>query len=94
MARRTTFANPFFVLVLLVSTLFVITALAYAVSGFLLVTPAGAGGAKPDAGSLAVARWLDRRGPLSLGVEVAVMLLAGILAMATDPWFTRKKGAQ
>ncbi len=94
MARKSAFANPFFVLLLLVSTLFVVTALAYAVSGVLLVPPTGAGGAKPGAGSLALAHWLDRRGPRTLGVEIAVMLVSGVLAMATDSWFARKKGTQ
>ena len=43
---------------------------------------------QPGAGSKALAAWLDRNGPRTLGIEFVVMLLAGILAMATDPWFS------
>ena len=45
-----------------------------------------------------LARWFDRHGPMALGVEIVVMLLAGVLAMVTDPWFSprskSKRGAE
>ena len=83
--RREVFANPFFVILLGTSVLFVLTALGYLVSPYVLVPdPARR---QPGAGSRALADWLDRNGPLTLGIEFVVMLLAGILAMATDPWF-------
>ena len=86
MARRSrTFANPFFVLLLVVSTLFVVTALGY------LVSPVVLSRADLAAGSRGLAGWLDRRGPLLLGIEFAVMLAAGVLAMATDHRFDPRR---
>jgi hypothetical protein len=83
--RRESFANPFFVILLGTSTLFVITVLAYLVSPYVLAPNQ----ARPPQtqGSAALAAWLDRKGPQVLGIEFLVMLIAGILAMATDSWF-------
>src|SRR5262245_34943154 len=84
--RREDFGNSFFVILLGTSTLFVLTILGYLVSPYVLApNPARR---QPGAGSLALADWLDRHGPLTLGVELVVMLVAGILAMATDRWFS------
>ena len=84
--RREVFANPFFVILLGTSTLFVLTVLAYLVSPWVLApNPVRQ---RPGAGSMALAAWLDRNGPLALGIEFVVMLLAGTIAMATDPWFS------
>jgi hypothetical protein len=74
------FPNPFYVLLLVASTLFVVTTLGYLV-GPSTQEPSGAGGP---------ARWLDRHGPMALGVEFVVMLVSGLLAMATDRWFPEK----
>jgi hypothetical protein len=83
--RREVFSNPFFVILLGTSTLFVLTALGYLVSPYVLMPdPARR---QPGPASRALADWLDRNGSLTLGIEFLVMLLAGILAMATDPWF-------
>ncbi len=84
--RLEAFSNPFFVLLKAVSVLFVLTVLAYLVSPYV-IEPRG-GRPVGAAGSLAVAAWLDRNAPLTLAVEFAVMLAAGILAMVTDPWFS------
>jgi hypothetical protein len=70
----------------LTSTLFVFTVLAYLVSPYVLAPkqeqrPQGAG-------SLALAAWLDRNAPQALGLEFIVMLLTGIIAIATDRWFS------
>src|SRR4051812_16798220 len=79
------FPNPFYVVLLVTSTLFVITALAYVVSPWVGADAAGGRQAvKPGAASRALADWLDRRGPLVLGVEFVLMLVFGLLAMATD----------
>jgi hypothetical protein len=91
--RREAFSNPFFVILLAASLLFVLTALGYLVSPYTLAPdPAGQrhgeSSEPPGVGSVALADWLDRNGPLALGIEFVVMLLAGILAMATDPWFS------
>ena len=77
------FPNPFYVLVLVASTLFVVTALAYLISP--LVQGSG------PAGRETIAGWFDRHAPLALGVEFAVMLISGALAMATDHWFPARR---
>jgi hypothetical protein len=91
--RREVFSNPFFVVLLGTSALFVLTILGYLVSPYILVPdPARP---RPGPNSVALADWFDRHGPLALGAEFIVMLLAGVLAMLTDPWFTprsRKRG--
>jgi hypothetical protein len=79
--RKPLFPNPFYVALLVASIAFTVTVLAY------LVSPYAA--ERPDAGasSRALVDWLDRRGPLALGVEFGVMFVAAVLAMATDRWF-------
>jgi hypothetical protein len=88
--KRGVFANPFYVGLMIVSTLFVVTALAYLVSPYVLEP-----GRRPrGAPSHELALWLDRRGPLALGIEFAVMTVAGVLAMITDDWFTGSAGGR
>jgi hypothetical protein len=84
--RREIFANPFLVILLGTSLLFILTVLGYWVSASVLVWNPGQ--PRPSARSLALAVWLDRNGPQALFLEFAVMLLAGVLAMVTDPWFS------
>jgi len=86
--KNPVFANPFYVALMVVSTLFVMTALGY------LVAPYAMGGGRAPQGdtSRAFAVWLDRRGPVILGIEFLVMLVTGVLAMATDDWFSATAG--
>jgi hypothetical protein len=84
--RREVFANPFFVVLMASSVVFVITVLGYLISPAVLEP--GPANPAPRAGSLEAAAWLDRNAPWVLAVEFAVMLLTGILAMATDTWFS------
>ena len=89
--RKPLFPNPFYVVLLVASTLFVITALAYVVSPYIGAGDAvGRQAARPGAASLALAAWLDRHGPLTLGAEFILMLVCALLAMATDQWFPSK----
>jgi len=86
--RREVFSNPFFVLLLGTSVAFVLTIFGYLVSPYILVPdPARP---RPGPNSVALATWIDRNAPLTLGVEIAVMVLSGVLAMLTDPWFSPK----
>ena len=78
------FTNPFFAALVVVSILFVVTTLGYlAAPSAINPRPVAQGEA-----SRAFAVWLDRHGPLILGIEVVVMLAMGVLAMATDDWFS------
>ncbi len=76
-SQKKLFPNPFYVLLLGASTLFVLTAFGY------LIVP----GLQVEGGRSPLATWFDRRGPLALGVEVVLMIASGLLAMATDRWF-------
>jgi hypothetical protein len=84
--KREVFANPFFVILMGTSVVFVFTVLAYLVSPYVL-QPRQAN-APRGPGSVAVAEWVDRNAPLALAIEFGVMLASGVVAMATDPWFS------
>jgi hypothetical protein len=45
----------------------------------------------PSAWSPRFARWLDRNGPLALGIEFLAMFVAAVAMMATDRWFTERR---
>jgi hypothetical protein len=84
--KREVFANPFFVVMMAASVVFVLTVLAYLISPAVL--EANPAKPPPSAQSLAMAAWVDRNAPWVLAVEFAIMLVTGVLAMVTDPWFT------
>jgi hypothetical protein len=86
--RKPLFPNPFYVLLLISSTAFALSALMFYISPFVIERGIVRPGAAPSPGSLALVEWLDRWGPLTLGVEFVVMFLTGCLAMATDHWFS------
>jgi cytochrome c biogenesis factor len=89
-ARKLEFPNPFYVILLIVSTAFVVTVLAYLVGPYTqqkaLENPASVG-----ASSKAMAAWFNRNGVLALTVEFTAMFACAILAMTTDQWFHGKK---
>lgn len=80
-------ANPFFVALMLVSTCFVVTALGYSIVPYVFEHEAGAN--RPGT-SVALAGWLDRNGPMVLGIEFVAMFLTGVAAMLTEDWFTKR----
>jgi hypothetical protein len=88
--RKPLFPNPFYVLLLVSSTAFAVTALMVYVSPFVLERGLTDPGKAAGPGSRALVDWLDRRGPFALGVEFMVMLGTALLAMATDHWFPGK----
>lgn len=90
--RREVFSNPFFVILLGTSVVFVLTILGYLVSPAILVPDP----AKPRPGpnSVRLAEWFDRNGPMTLAVEFAIMLVSGVVAMLTDPWFSPRAKAK
>jgi hypothetical protein len=88
--KREIFANPFFAILLVVSVFFVVTVLAYLVSGGVVdpFRDSDRGPAPVDARQIVVGAWFDRNVPLLLGGEILVMLFAGVLAMLFDPKFS------
>jgi hypothetical protein len=86
--KNPVFANPFYLGLLVASTLFVVTVLGYLVAPSVLNSE---GPAPRGETSRAFATWLDRHGPLILGIEFVVMLVTGVLAMVTDDWFSGAK---
>jgi hypothetical protein len=91
--RRGPFANPFYLLLVFVSTFFVTTALAYWVGPMVLEQ------SRHDPRLLvenpstpAMVAWLDKNAPLILSVQIGIMLVLAILAMATDQYFGGKRG--
>lgn len=91
--RNVAFPNPFYVLLVLVSTAFAVTSFGYLVSPSILQRTQNEMTGNPAPGSRATALWLDKHGPTLLGVEFIIMLISGILAMSTDHWFSAKKSA-
>jgi len=85
---REIFANPFFAILLATSVVFVLTVLGYLTSSWVLVPKPGSPPASPT--SIAVAQWLDQNAPKALAIEILVMLATGVLAMATDRWFSER----
>lgn len=87
--KREVFANPFFVVLMIASVVFVFTVLAYLISPSVLEPdPAQP---LPTARSTAMAEWIDRNAPWLLAVEFVIMLVAGVVAMLTDRWFSPTK---
>jgi hypothetical protein len=86
--RREVFSNPFFVVLLGTSVVFVLTVLGYLVSPSILVPdPARP---RPGPNSIRLADWFDRNGPVTLAAEFGIMLVSGVLAMVTDPCFSSR----
>jgi hypothetical protein len=89
--RKALFPNPFYLILLVASSVFTVTALAYLIGPSIeqrALDHKGAG--RPGPGSLALTAWLDRNGPIVLAVEIGLMFVSGVLAMATDRWFPAK----
>lgn len=80
--------NPFYVLLMVVSTLFVVTSMGYLVGPFVERQAVDNPGAGPGPGSRALAAWFERRGVVALGIEFVAMFLLALLAMATDRHFS------
>ena len=79
------FPNPFYVLLLVSSVLFVLTTLAYLVVPGILSGPV-----QGSARAVSFLKAFDRNTPFALTIEVVVMILSGAFAMLTDRWFPEK----
>jgi hypothetical protein len=85
MASKRPFANPFYLLLLLVGVAFLLTATSYGVMAFRDV-----GGASPAAPGSSLMSFLDRHGAWLLVGELALLVLASLAAMATESYWTSK----
>jgi hypothetical protein len=81
--RREVFANPFFVVLLGTSVLFVLTITLWLFTAWRVTARP-----PPGPGVVNLSGWLDRHSTVLISVEFLVMLLAGVLAMLTDPLFS------
>lgn len=81
--------NPFYVLLVPIGAAFVVTAFAYWVMAFQSVRPASA--ERPAAvaadGGHPLKRWLRSHGDEALGVELALLGVLTVAAIATDRWW-------
>jgi hypothetical protein len=83
--KKPLYPNPFYVLVVLAGTAFVVTALGWLAAPMIQQKAKQPGG--PAAGSLALAAWFDRWSPTALTIELVVLIVASGLAMLADRWF-------
>lgn len=83
-SRKRRLPNPFYVLVVVIGTLFVITCLAW------LVLPV-TGGEPGGAGNGVLINSFGRLAPKALAFQCVALVAAGLLAMATDRWFDARK---
>jgi hypothetical protein len=81
--------NPFYILLVPVGTAFVVTAFAYWVMAFQAVRPASA--EPPTATTMGpghpMKRWLRANGDKALCIELAVLGVLTVAAIATDRWW-------
>ncbi len=88
-SRKPLYPNPFYVVLVFSSTALAITMFAWLVVPYIQERAAqGKGGA----GSLALANWIDRNSVWLLTIELALIVISGIMAMVSDQWFRSKKG--
>ena len=90
--KREIFANPFFVVLLVASMVFVLTVLAYLVEPVRCSTPnAGAAAAEARARSR-LAEWLDRNAPDRCWRRDSSVMLRRRASWPwlTDPWFSAR----
>jgi hypothetical protein len=94
--RRSPFANPFFLLLTLVSTAFVMTALAYLVGPMVVAKSADDPGLiAENAATPGLLAWLDRHAPTLLAGQIIAMAVLCVLSMLTDGRFaTTWRGAR
>ncbi len=90
-AKKKLFPNPFYLALVVVSTVFVMTALAYWIGPLFEQARIDHPDARVAPTSLALLEWMDRRGPVVLGVEFALMALLAFVAMAADDLFDAKR---
>ena len=91
-SRKPLYPNPFYVLLVVVSTAFVVTTLGWLMAPMIQqkAQNLAPGANPPGVGSLALAAWFDRWSVTALVVELVLIVASGILAMASDRWFPKE----
>jgi magnesium-transporting ATPase (P-type) len=87
--RKPLFPNPFYFFLLIVSVLFVITIFAYLVIPYYEMGLMNHPELKRKPSNQAFSDWLDRSGPLIIGIEFVIMLVLSVIAMLADDKFDR-----
>ncbi|MEX2112319.1 MAG: hypothetical protein WD845_03995 [Pirellulales bacterium] len=82
MAKSREPVNPFYVLLVLLGIVFLVTACAYGVMAYRAISPVAAQQAEPHP----LTEFLDEHGVKLLGGELALLALASFAAMGLDRW--------
>jgi hypothetical protein len=88
MAKRKEPANPFYILLVMVGTLFAITACAYCVMAFRAVSPHTS--TATDAWGASLMQFLDHYGMYLMLGEIVALAIATFGAIATDRYWMNK----
>jgi hypothetical protein len=84
--------NPFYILLIPVGLAFVVTAFAYGFMAFQAVNATRAEAGRYNAHPLF--HWLRAHGDAAMIIELAVLAVLTVAAIATDSWFTRSEAAR
>jgi hypothetical protein len=94
MRRSDKFANPFYGLLLAAGILFAVTAFALFVTSVRKNTMAqGGSGVSSASVEHPLVTWMSRHGDVALAVELAVLAIGTVGAIATDDYWQRKAAA-
>lgn len=88
MAKKSGGLNPFYVLLVLIGIAFTLTACAYGVMAFKVVRTKAE--VAEDGEGAALLTYLDEHGATLMAVEVALLALCTVAAMATDRYWIRR----
>jgi hypothetical protein len=83
-------SNPFYTLLVIASVAFTISACAYGVMMYRVSTMID----EPTAGEPGLMPWLQAWGTPLLAIELGVLVVASLAAMATDGHFSRSESAR
>ena len=90
-ARSRSMPNPFYVILVIASTAFVITVFGYLIAPVVQRRAREDPKAGPGPGSIAMADRFERHATMALTIEIGVMTVSGLLAMTTDHLFSGRK---
>lgn len=89
MAKKAAGINPFYVLLVLIGIAFTLTACAYGVMAFKVVRTKERAADQPAGAALLT--YLDEHGAKLMAIELALLGLCSVAAMATDRYWIRRE---